>query len=199
MSIENNAEHGIQNDDHDPRAGDHPAADHPAEDQAEESAGSKDHDADETDVLDPIEALKAEMEQLRAESLRERADLDNQRKRLGRDVEMARKFANERLLSELLPLFDSMEAGLAAASEGDPLRAGLELTLRQLHRIAESNGLAEVSPVSGDLFDPERHQAMSMIDAPGVAPGAVAQTFQKGYLLNERLLRPALVVIAKEE
>jgi len=146
-----------------------------------------------------IETLKAEMEQLRAESLRERADLDNQRKRLAREVEMARKFANERLLGDLLPLFDSMEAGLTAAAEGDPLRAGMELTLRQLHRIAEANGLLEVAPAAGDAFDPERHQAMSMIDAPGVAPGAVAQTFQKGYLLNERLLRPALVVVAKQD
>ena len=146
-----------------------------------------------------IESLKSELEQLRAESLRERADLDNQRKRLAREVEMARKFANERLLGDLLPLFDSMEAGLAAAPEGDPLRAGMELTLRQLHRIAEANGLLEVAPAAGDSFDPERHQAMSMIDAPGVAPGAVAQTFQKGYLLNERLLRPALVVVAKQD
>ncbi len=146
-----------------------------------------------------IEHLKGELEQLRADALRERADLDNQRKRLAREVEMARKFANERLLGDLLPLFDSMEAGLTAAAEGDPLRAGMELTLRQLHRIAEANGLSEVSPAAGATFDPERHQAMSMIDAPGVAPGAVAQTFQKGYLLNERLLRPALVVVAKQD
>lgn len=146
-----------------------------------------------------IERLKAELEQLRAESLRERADLENQRKRLAREVETARKFANERLLGDLLPLFDSMEAGLAAAAEGDPLRAGMELTLRQLHRIAEANGLVEVSPAAGDAFDPERHQAMSMIEAEGVPPGAVAQTFQKGYVLNERLLRPALVVVAKSD
>jgi molecular chaperone GrpE len=146
-----------------------------------------------------IESLKAELEQLRAESLRERADLDNQRKRLAREVEMARKFANERLLGDLLPLFDSMEAGLAAAAEGDPLRAGMELTLRQLQRVAEVNGLLAVAPAAGDTFDPERHQAMSMVEVEGVAPGAVAQTFQKGYLLNERLLRPALVVVAKQD
>jgi hypothetical protein len=83
-----------------------------------------------------LEALKGEMEQLRAEALRERADLDNQRKRLARELDTARKFANERLLGELLPLFDSMEAGLAAAAQNDPLREGLELTLRQLHRLA---------------------------------------------------------------
>src|SRR5688500_9303367 len=86
---------------------------------------------------DQIEALKGELEQLRAQSLLERADLENQRKRLARDVDNARRFANERLLGELLPLFDSMEAGLANAAQNDPLRAGLELTLKQLHTIAD--------------------------------------------------------------
>ena len=152
-----------------------------------------------TSPQDQIEALKGEIEQLRAEALRERADLENQRKRLARDVEQARRFANERLLGELLPLFDSMEAGLAAAAQNDPLRAGLELTLRQLHRIAENNGLAEVAPAAGDSFDPERHQAMSMVENAEVPPGSVAQVFQKGYLLNDRLLRPALVVVAKQD
>lgn len=146
-----------------------------------------------------IESLKAELEQLRAESLRERADLDNQRKRLARDLDTARKFANERLLADLLPVFDSLEAALQNAPENDPLRAGAELTLRQLHKVAEANGLAEVAPLAGDSFDPERHQAVSAIDAQGVPPGAVVQIFQKGYVLNERLLRPAMVVVAKHD
>ena len=145
-----------------------------------------------------IETLKAELEQLRADSLRERADLDNQRKRLARELDQARRFANERLLTELLPLFDSMEAGLAAAAQADPLREGLELTLRQLHRIAEANGLAEVAPAAGDGFDPERHQAMSMVEGEGLPPGSVAQVLQKGYVLNDRLLRPALVMVVRD-
>ena len=152
-----------------------------------------------TPQFDEIEALRAELEQLKAQSLIERADLENQRKRMTRDVDMARKFANERLLGDLLPLFDSMEAGLANAAADDPLRAGLELTLRQLHIIAGKNGLTEIAPATGDAFDPERHQAMSVVDAPGIAPGAIVQTFQKGYVLNERLLRPALVVVAKSD
>ena len=146
---------------------------------------------------DALEALRAELEQLRADSLRERADLDNQRKRMARELESARRFANERLLADLLPLFDSMEAGLAAASDTDPLREGLELTLRQLHRIAEANGLAEIAPAPGEGFDPERHQAMSMAPDEGVDSGRVSRVFQKGYVLNERLLRPALVVVAE--
>jgi molecular chaperone GrpE len=155
------------------------------------------HDSNEAHRDAELEQLRGELEQLRAESLRERADLDNQRKRMARELESARRFANERLLADLLPLFDSMEAGLAAASESDPLRAGLELTLRQLHRIAAANGLAEVAPAAGEAFDPERHQAMSMIAADGIPAGSVAQVFQKGYVLNERLLRPALVVVAE--
>ncbi len=148
---------------------------------------------------DRIEALQGELEQLRAQSLLERADLENQRKRLARDVDNARRFANERLLGELLPLFDSMEAGLAAAAADDPLRAGLELTLQQLHAVAQKNGLVEVAPAAGDAFDPERHQAMSVAPSAGIAPGAVVQTFQKGYLLSDRLLRPALVVVAAQD
>ncbi|MEP6634500.1 MAG: nucleotide exchange factor GrpE [Luteimonas sp.] len=155
--------------------------------------------ADDETLLDQIEALKAELEQLRAQSLVERADLDNQRKRLERDVRNACRFANKQLLSELLPVFDGMEAGLANAEEADPLRDGVVLTLRELHRIAEANGLVEIAPMVGDAFDPERHQAMSMVEDAHIAPGAVAQTFQKGYLLNEQLLRPALVAVTRHD
>ena len=156
-------------------------------------------DARDAGEVDELEALRAEVEQLKAASLLERADLDNQRKRLAREVEMARKYANERLLGDLLPVLDSLEAGLANAPADDPLRAGLELTQRQLLRVAASNGLLEIAPAAGDAFNPEHHQAMSMIDAEGIAPGAVAQLFQKGYVLNERLLRPALVVVSRSD
>ncbi|MGB3393069.1 MAG: nucleotide exchange factor GrpE [Stenotrophomonas sp.] len=145
-----------------------------------------------------LQALQAEIEQLKGESLRERADLENQRKRLVRDVEQARKFANEKLLGELLPVFDSLDAGLAAAgNETNPLREGLELTCKQLLKVAGDNGLTLLDP-AGQVFNPDHHQAISQVDAPtGVAPGMVVTVFQKGYLLNERLLRPALVVVAK--
>lgn len=170
-----------------------------AEDQGPPPHGAAEPNASAESPEDQIEALRAELEQLRAQVLLERADLENQRKRLVRDVEQARRFANERLLADLLPLFDSMEAGLATAAADDPLRAGLELTLKQLHTIAEKNGLTEVAPAAGDAFDPERHQAMSMVEAAGIPPGAVAQVFQKGYVLNDRLLRPALVVVARSD
>lgn len=145
-----------------------------------------------------IDALKAELAKVAEDALRERAELDNQRKRLARDVEMARKFANERLLSELLPVIDSLEAGLAAAgTDANALRDGMELTLRQLLKVVSDNGLVAVDP-SGQPFNPEHHQAMSMVESADHAPGHVVQVYQKGWLLNERLLRPALVVVAKD-
>ncbi|MDH5821444.1 nucleotide exchange factor GrpE [Luteimonas sp. RD2P54] len=174
----------------------HQPGEPPASDQAH-SAHSAEQGED--SLHDRIEALEGELEQMRAQSLIERADLDNQRKRLARDLDNARRFANERLLADLLPVLDSLEAGLANASEGEPLRAGVELTLRQLLKVAESNGLVPVAPAPGDAFDPERHQAMSVADSDAVAPGAVAQLFQKGYVLNDRLLRPALVVVARSD
>ena len=149
--------------------------------------------------IDETEALRAELEQLKAQSLVERADLENQRKRIAREVETARKFANERLLADLLPVFDSLDAGLAAAgAEAGALRDGLELTYRQLLKVAGDNGLSVVDP-TGAAFDPEHHQAISQVDAGDAAPGSVVQVFQKGYLLNGRLLRPAMVVVARED
>ena len=147
---------------------------------------------------DELEALRAEVEQLRAQSLLERADLENQRKRLARDIDSARKFANERLLSDLLPVFDSLDAGLASAGEGDPLRQGLELTCKQLLKVAADNGMEVLDP-TGQAFNPEHHQAISQGESEGVAPGHVITVFQKGYQLNGRLLRPALVIVARHD
>ena len=129
--------------------------------------------------------------------LRERAEIENQRKRLARDVEQARKFANERLLSDLLPVCDNLERGLAAdTSDAGALREGMDLTLKALLKVAEGNGLKAIEPL-GQPFNPELHQAMSMVESPGAAANTVVSVLQKGYVLNDRLLRPALVAIAK--
>ncbi len=154
--------------------------------------------AAEPSLQQQLDSLHNELALLRAESLRERADLDNQRKRVARDVEQARRFANEKLLGELLPVFDSLDAGLSAAgTDPSPLREGLELTYKQLLKVAADNGLTLLDP-TGQAFNPDHHQAISQVDAPGAAPGSVVQVFQKGYLLNDRLLRPALVVVARD-
>jgi molecular chaperone GrpE len=154
--------------------------------------------AAEPSLQQQLDSLHNELALLRSESLRERADLDNQRKRVARDVEQARRFANEKLLGELLPVFDSLDAGLnAAGSDPSPLREGLELTYKQLLKVAADNGLTLLDP-TGQTFNPDHHQAISQVDAPDAAPGSVVQVFQKGYLLNDRLLRPALVVVARD-
>lgn len=146
-----------------------------------------------------FDRLRMALASVREEQLRERAELENQRKRMARDLEQARRFANERLLGALLPVFDSLEAGLSAqADDVEKLREGMRLTLRQLEKVAEDNGLKVVDP-AGQPFNPDVHQAMSAVPTSEHAPDSVVQVYQKGYLLNERLLRPALVVVAKAE
>lgn len=145
-----------------------------------------------------IAELEASNNELRDTVLRERAELENQRRRLHRDLEQARRFANEKLLNELLPVYDSLERGLAIES-GDvaAVREGISLTLKSLLKVAEGNGLVQIDPV-GQPLDPERHHAVSMVEAPGKAPGTVVTVLQKGYVLNDRLLRPALVAVARD-
>ena len=151
-----------------------------------------------------VEALRAELAaaqasvaELRDTMLRERAELENQRRRQQRDMEQARRFANEKLLNELLPVYDGLERGLAVET-GDvaAVREGISLTLKELLRIAGNNGLVQIDPL-GQPLDPERHHAVSVVDAPDSPPNSVVTVLQKGYVLNDRLLRPALVAVAK--
>ena len=158
---------------------------------------------DEATLTSPeVEALRTElaeaqasMVELRDTMLRERAELENQRRRQQRDMEQARRFANEKLLNELLPIYD----GLAVeTTDVAAMREGISLTLKELLRIAGNNGLVQVDPL-GQPLDPERHHAVSVVDAPGSAPNSVVTVLQKGYVLNDRLLRPALVAVAKSD
>lgn len=145
-----------------------------------------------------VAELEASNAELRETVLREHAELENQRRRLHRDLDQARRFANEKLLNELLPVYDSLESGLAVEG-GDlaSMRQGIDLTLKALLKVAENHGMAQVNPL-GQPLDPERHHAVSMVDAPGHAAGTVVSVLQKGYVLNDRLLRPALVAVAKD-
>lgn len=153
--------------------------------------------ADGTAAVAALAALERDLAALREERLRERADLENQRRRMVRDVEQARKFANERLLGDLLPVLDSLERGVeAGGTDIARLREGVELTLRQLLKVAADNGLHVVDP-QGQAFDPDRHQAVSTVAASDRPADEVVQVFQKGYLLNDRLLRPAMVVVTR--
>ena len=131
--------------------------------------------------------------------LRAAAEVENIRKRAVRDVENAHRFALENFGRELLAVVDSLEMGLEAADNADAaaLREGSEATCKLLKTTLERFGVTEVDP-AGEPFDPEMHEAMSMMPAENVEPGSVAQVIQKGYALNGRLLRPARVIVAAE-
>ncbi|WJW76456.1 nucleotide exchange factor GrpE [Thiohalobacter sp. IOR34] len=133
--------------------------------------------------------------------LRLQAELDNLRKRGERDLANAHKFALEKFAAELLPVKDSLEMGLAAAAEGetiDPvkLKEGTELTLKMLASAMEKFGIKEIYPL-GEKFNPELHEAMSMQERDDVEPNTVVTVVQKGYVLNDRLIRPAMVIVSK--
>lgn len=128
--------------------------------------------------------------------LRAKAETENIRRRAQEDIAKASKFAVERFAGELLAVKDSLEAALATETPSvESLRSGSELTLKQLSSAFEKSGLREVNPV-GEKFDPNFHQAISMVEADQEA-NTVVSVLQKGYLLAERVLRPALVVVAK--
>ncbi len=132
--------------------------------------------------------------------LRMQADMENQRKRAQKDVENARKFALEGMINDLLPIRDSLEMGIAAARETDAdaekIIEGSDLTLKMLAQAFEKFNINEINPID-QKFDPEFHQAMSMQEIEGKEANTVTAVLQKGYTLNERLLRPALVMVAK--
>jgi molecular chaperone GrpE len=166
---------------------------------ASQAPGSDDQMLDgELEILSrQLGEAETKLAEMRETVLRERAELDNQRKRLQRDLDQARRFANEKLLGDLLPVLDNLERGLAAeGADATALRGGVELTLRELIRVVDANGLKAIGTV-GEAFNPEHHQAMAMVDVAEHGSGKVVAVMQKGYVLNDRLLRPALVSVSK--
>src|SRR3954464_4940250 len=128
--------------------------------------------------------------------LRAKADAENIRKRAQADISNAHKYAIENFSTELLAVKDSLEAALATSTVTvDSLRSGVELTLKQLNSVFEKFHVAEINPV-GQKFDPHRHQAINTVQSDA-EPNTVVQVFQKGYLLNDRVIRPAMVAVAK--
>jgi len=145
-----------------------------------------------------LDALRLEAEEHRDRYLRAAAELDNFRKRSAREIDAARRFGAERLAQAILPVRDSLEAGLAAAEKAGQttLLDGLRATLRLLEEAFQACGIREISPL-GSPFDPAKHEALSLLPAADVAPNSVIEVVQKGYELNERLLRAAKVIVAR--
>lgn len=149
-----------------------------------------------------FESAQAEAEQkaeaLRNDYLRAAAELENVRKRAQRDVAQAHKYAIDKFANELLPVKDSLEMGLDAAGHDDTegLREGVEMTLKQLTDALAKHGITEIDP-QGEAFNPEYHEAMTTQPSDEAEPDTVLTVVQKGYVLNDRLLRPARVIVAR--
>jgi len=156
-----------------------------------------------------IEALKAELEAVRTQAsenldkfMRAKAETENVRRRAETDVASAHKFAIERFALEMLAVKDSLERARTidfktSDAALEKMFEGIDLTLKLMDSIFQKFALTEVTPAKGDKFDPEKHQAMSTQDNAEVPANHVLMALQKGYMLNNRLLRPALVIVAK--
>ncbi len=162
------------------------------DDQAAESA---------EDATEDTPALAEQLARCEEDKLRLAAEMDNLRRRTARDVENAHKYALEKFMNDLLAVVDSLEKGLEALESGDnvleQIREGTELTHRQLHQVLSKYGLEELDPM-GEKFDPEHHEAMTMIPSEEHEPNTVQQVIRKGYRLNGRLVRPAQVIVTRK-
>ncbi|WP_207865166.1 nucleotide exchange factor GrpE [Pseudomonas sp. 58(2021)] len=165
----------------------------PEANQAPENSGD--------DLATRVQVLEEQLAAAQDQSLRVAADLQNVRRRAEQDVEKAHKFALEKFAGDLLPIVDSLERGLELSSPDDesirPMREGIELTLKMFHDTLTRYQLVAVCPQEGEPFNAVEHQAMAMQESADLEPNSVLKVFQKGYQLNGRLLRPAMVVVSK--
>ncbi|MEW8625405.1 MAG: nucleotide exchange factor GrpE [Candidatus Thiodiazotropha sp.] len=169
-----------------------------AENEVIEEAAAPDQDHQELTKL--LEDARSKADEHWDQVMRMRAEMDNLRKRSQRDLENAHKFALDKISQDMLQVWDSLELGYQATLDDsaaiDKIREGTELTLKLLVDVMSRHGIEQVNP-EGEAFNPEFHQAMSMQERDDVEPNTVVAVVQKGYLLNGRLLRPAMVMVSK--
>jgi len=174
-----------------------PEQEQEARDEAEDVEAAATQDSEDLHAL--LTDARSRADEHWDQCLRLQAEMDNLRKRTERDLANAHKFALEKFANELLPVRDSLEMGLQAAQENadvDKLREGGELTLKMLANAMEKFNIKEINPLN-ESFNPEYHEAMSMQERDDVAPNTVVTVVQKGYLLNDRLIRPAMVIVSR--
>ncbi|WP_430465721.1 nucleotide exchange factor GrpE [Tabrizicola sp.] len=152
-------------------------------------------------AADELDALRAERDELRDRFMRALADAENSRKRAERDRREAEQYGGSRLARDLLPVFDNLKRALDAASDDTRTQAaalieGVELTLRELTNVLTKHGVAPIEPAIGDAFDPQQHEAMFEAPLPGTKAGQIIQVMSVGFLLHDRLLRPAQVGVS---
>jgi molecular chaperone GrpE len=174
----------------------------PAEEAQEEAteAATAPEDAELT-LEEEVERLEADLAEAKDAALRAQADAANVQRRAEQEIDKARKFALDRFVGELLPVVDNMERGLSAAADSGAdatITEGLELTLKSFMDALKKAGVEVVDP-QGEPFDPQLAQAMSMVPNPDVEPNTVIAVMQKGYTLNGRLVRPAMVMVSKAD
>jgi molecular chaperone GrpE len=170
-------------------------------DQAEaaESDAGEEKPAELAQIRQQLEAKEKEAQANYDRYLRQVAELENYKKRTARDKEETARLANESLMKDMLPIVDNLERAVAHAQgggNGKPLVEGVEMVLRGLIDMLGKHGLVQISAV-GQPFDPERHEAMAQVESVSHAPNTVVEEYHKGYLLFDRLLRTALVSVAK--
>ncbi len=176
----------------------------------EQEAGAEQASVDqvEKEVAEDLEAAEEvaekvadEIGRLKEQLLRAHAEMQNLQRRTANEIEKAHKFGTEKLIKELLPVVDSLEKAIEACGDAeDPkvkaLREGVEMTLTLMLNTLKKFNVEVIDPV-GEPFDPQRHEAMSMVPKPDAEPNSVVAVLQKGYLLNDRLVRPAMVIVAQ--
>lgn len=157
-------------------------------------------DVDSESLEEQLQQAQATIKDYWDQVVRMRAEVENNRKRAERDIENAHKYALKNFVDSLLPVIDSMEMGQAAANAEnatlESIREGSELTMTMFAQVLERSGLQKIDPL-GEKFDPEKHQAISMVEVPDAQSNSVIEVMQKGFSLNDRLIRPAMVVVAK--
>ena len=167
---------------------------------ADSEIESAQSDTEELSAEEQLEQAQNTIKEYWDQIMRLRAEIENNRKRAERDVENAHKYALRNFVEGLLPVIDSMEMGQTAADAENAtlenIREGSAMTMNMFVQVLQKHGLEQLDPV-GQKFDPELHQAISMIDAEGAESNSVIEVMQKGFTLNERLIRPAMVVVAK--
>ena len=167
--------------------------------QASDGDGADGDEAEEKSLETLIEAvatLEQDLADARDQVLRARAEEENTRRRTAREAENARKFALEKFATELLPVIDNFERAVEAADDDSAVREGLDLSMKLLAGVLDKAGIEVVDPI-GEPFDPTYHEAIATVDNPDAEPGSVTEVIQKGYVLSGRLLRAAMVLVAK--
>lgn len=151
-------------------------------------------------LTDKINVLENQIEFLKDQATRALASVENMHRRMEQEVSKARKFGVERIISDMIPVVDSLIRGLEGVNSDDSsvqlLRKGMELTLDIMNKLLEKNGVLPIEPKSGDVFDPTQHEAMSQRHDENVKAHTILQVLQKGYALHGRVIRAAMVIVA---